>query len=391
MKISLVIPVYNVEKYLAECLDSLLTQTLSDLQILCVDDGSTDRSCEILDEYARKDSRITVLRKKHGGGPGATRNFALSLIEGKYALFADADDVLDPTLCEKAFRQAEETESEIVVFSYDHFPETDVTNPMDTTPLASIVSTSPTDKLDMKIHAGLFTKYLMPWCKIIRSDFLIENDIRFPENAFFDDNGMNWKPMVLARKISFLPEILYHYRIRSGSVVRPVKRSLPDGVRAYEEAKLAMIGCGAYPNIRSYFLAEWLGLLRSYYRRINPSARIETRKRILETLAADEWDFIRNSGEIKPKVRSFFLKLEKSVNSQTASELFLSSLGRFYVQLVKPLLNRLRLSIVSLIAKDVLRGRDSLRKQVAGLVRERSALEAELRESSTAGEKRNVA
>ena len=94
-KVSVIIPVYNVEDYLRQCLDSVINQTLKDIEIICVDDGSTDKSLEILHEYEKKDSRITVLTQKNQYA-GVARNVGMSVATGKYFVFLDSDDFFEP-------------------------------------------------------------------------------------------------------------------------------------------------------------------------------------------------------------------------------------------------------------------------------------------------------
>ena len=116
-KITIIIPVYNVEKYLLQCLDSVVGQTLQDIQILCVDHSSTDGSLAILEEFAAKDSRIEIIHSKNtGGGPGQARNAGLAHVKGRYIQFVDSDDWLDPTLCEKAYCRLEQSGADIMFF-----------------------------------------------------------------------------------------------------------------------------------------------------------------------------------------------------------------------------------------------------------------------------------
>ncbi|MDR2409276.1 MAG: glycosyltransferase, partial [Bacteroidales bacterium] len=117
-KVSIIIPVYNVEKYLAECLDSAIGQTLRDIEIICVDDGSTDHSPEILDEYVKKDSRITVLHQSNGG-PSKARNTGIDIATGEYILFLDSDDTIKPTLCETTTDIADREQSDQTYFLFD--------------------------------------------------------------------------------------------------------------------------------------------------------------------------------------------------------------------------------------------------------------------------------
>ena len=100
-KISVIVPIYNVEKYLAKCLDTILAQTFSDIEIICVNDGSTDNSRKILSEYAKKDSRIKIVDKKNGGLSSA-RNAGMKVAQGEFISFIDSDDWIDETLLSKS-------------------------------------------------------------------------------------------------------------------------------------------------------------------------------------------------------------------------------------------------------------------------------------------------
>lgn len=116
-KISIVIPVYNVEKYLDKCVQSLISQTLSEIEIILVDDGSLDGCSEMCDEYAKKDSRIKVIHKKNGGVSSA-RNAGLKVVSGEYYMFDDSDDWLDLETCEVAYRYIKQHQADCLMFSY---------------------------------------------------------------------------------------------------------------------------------------------------------------------------------------------------------------------------------------------------------------------------------
>lgn len=116
-KVTIIIPVYNVEKYLRECMESAINQTLEDIQIICVNDGSSDGSGDILREYERNDDRITVIEKSNGGLSSA-RNAAYPFINGKYVAFLDSDDRMDFDTCKCSYEIAEKTGSDMLMFSY---------------------------------------------------------------------------------------------------------------------------------------------------------------------------------------------------------------------------------------------------------------------------------
>ena len=112
--VSVIIPVYNVEKYLRHVTDSICNQTFRELEIIVVDDGSTDRSGCIAEEFAQKDCRIRVVHKRNGN-PGATRNVGLELVNGEYIGFVDSDDWIDPAMYEKLYQAAQATKADLVV------------------------------------------------------------------------------------------------------------------------------------------------------------------------------------------------------------------------------------------------------------------------------------
>ena len=116
-KVSVIIPVYNVEKYLRKCLESVVNQTLKDIEIICVNDGSTDSSALILDEYARNDNRIKVYTQENQG-QGAARNMALELAQGDYIAFVDSDDWLEVSALEELYKFITEKGAEAVVFDF---------------------------------------------------------------------------------------------------------------------------------------------------------------------------------------------------------------------------------------------------------------------------------
>ena len=122
IKVSVIIPVYNTENYLRECLDSVLAQTLREIEVICVDDGSTDNSLNILKEYQNKDTRIVVLTQENRSA-GAARNYGLSIAKGKYLSFLDSDDFFDKELLRKAYKNAEKNNADIVVYKFKRYNE----------------------------------------------------------------------------------------------------------------------------------------------------------------------------------------------------------------------------------------------------------------------------
>ena len=115
IKVSVIIPVYNAENYLPMALESILKQTLTDIEVICVDDGSTDHSLQILEKYQKMDRRITILKQKNSYA-GVARNYGMSVAKGKYLAFLDSDDYFVPEMLERAYRNGEEQGADVVIF-----------------------------------------------------------------------------------------------------------------------------------------------------------------------------------------------------------------------------------------------------------------------------------
>jgi len=120
IKVSVILPVYNSASFLKHCLDSILSQTLKEIEIICIDDASDDESAAILEDYSRKDDRLCVIRIEHSGA-GAARNHGLDVARGEYVSILDADDFFEHNMIEKAYEEAQKTSSDIVIFRVDEY------------------------------------------------------------------------------------------------------------------------------------------------------------------------------------------------------------------------------------------------------------------------------
>ena len=211
--ISVIIPVYNVEKYLSECLDSVVNQTYKNLQIILVDDGSTDFSGKICDVYAEKDNRITVVHQKNAGA-GAAKNTGLDLVKGEYFSIIDSDDYIELDMYEKMVNSLEKYNVDIVqclfrnVFVNDSFDRK-----------YKIKSNYPkvlTSKRFLKEYLYDW-KYAIFANKVFKSSLL--KDIRFPVGRKIDDEFFTYKLVCNAKKVVNIDNILYNYRMRKTSVM----------------------------------------------------------------------------------------------------------------------------------------------------------------------------
>ena len=204
-EVSVVINMYNSEKYLRKCIDSVLAQTFTDFELILVNDGSKDHSLDICKEYAEKDKRIRIVDKENGGLADA-RNAGLDAAKGKYLEFIDADDWIEPDLLEKCVTKLHETDADIVIFDiYQYFVATGkkevLSHPYDQNQVYSLSD-----------HPEMITKMKnAAWNKIYRVSLFRENQIRYPWGYNYEDLGTTYRLLARADKIAFVNEPLYDY------------------------------------------------------------------------------------------------------------------------------------------------------------------------------------
>jgi len=284
-KISIIIPVYNVEQYLRQCLDSIVNQTMREIHIICVNDGSPDNSRAILQEYADRDSRFEIIDKPNGGLSSA-RNAAYPSIKGKYVLFVDSDDWIAIDLCEKTYRKAEVTGAQMTLFSYQE--EGGYGS-------AGLFRTiTPNDKTTIEEKLPVLD-YPIACGKLWRSDFLLDNKLYFPEGLAFEDNLFNWQAVILAERISVVPERFYHYRCVSSSISQSGGKHVMHIFPIFEKIREYLLESGYYTAYRDKFLSKKLNGWHYQYHHIQKSLRPQYVAMIRESLTAEDREFIRTA------------------------------------------------------------------------------------------------
>lgn len=217
-KITLVIPVYNVEPYLRECLDSVLNQTFANWEAVCVNDGSTDGSVAILEEYALKDNRFIILSQPNGG-LSAARNAGMKVAKGDYILFLDSDDWLETNTLQTLVQNMED--EDMLCFSGRRFIE-------------KTGDYCPTDQLNEKTYPTGMAYYeenalqqrdfafVCVVLRLYRRQFLLENALHFKEGIYHEDNLFTPLACYHAQKVKVLNACLYDYRVRANSIMTTV-------------------------------------------------------------------------------------------------------------------------------------------------------------------------
>lgn len=215
IRFSIIIPIYKVEKYLNKCVNSVLKQTYSNLEIILVDDGSPDNCPKMCDEYLKKDNRIKVIHKENGGLSSA-RNAGLDIAKGDYILFVDSDDYVDYSLCEEILSYFHD-DVDIVAFEYEKFYDNNISNiksQMNDNEI-SVIELNNNDTYMNYLNRKIFTQ--MAWDKMYRSSVI--NELRFIEGRLAEDLSMAYYLFGRSRKSVFVNRSLYHYYIREDSIM----------------------------------------------------------------------------------------------------------------------------------------------------------------------------
>ena len=207
--VSVLVPVYNVEKYLERCLDSILSQTLSDIEVICVNDGSTDNSADILEKYRLSDSRVKVITKENGGLPSA-RNAGLDAASGTYVGFVDSDDYIEPDMYRKLVEASKKDGADVVICGANIFPET----PRASQWLYDTLSPKETHYTrfwpKVMFHRNDTTPFL--WRTLIKRSIIEDNKLRLDEDIVLgEDKAFQCKVYPYASRITIIPDKLYNY------------------------------------------------------------------------------------------------------------------------------------------------------------------------------------
>jgi len=219
--VSVIIPVYNVESYLQDCVDSVLNQTYRDIQVILVDDGSPDNCGAICDEYAEKDSRVLVLHKENGGVSSA-RNYGLQYVSGKYVTFCDSDDMYAPDWIETLLNACETTGSDVGIGNYIKLQKNGCWGAAS----AHEVGIQNVKQTEEK-NAYIFNKLLTPdhgWevcLRLFGMEIIHRENLRFCESCgnYAEDLGFTLTYMLFANRVVSVESVGYQYRIRSGSMM----------------------------------------------------------------------------------------------------------------------------------------------------------------------------
>lgn len=253
--VSVIIPFYNAETYLADSLGTVCGQSLTDIEIICIDDGSTDRTYALLNEYAEKDSRIRVIHQENQGA-GAARNVGLRLAKGDYLSFLDADDIYTKDMLECAYKKAVDDRAEIVIFQSDIFDNNTKTySPNKDTIRYDLIP-------DFRPYAGTDVKKDVfgsiigwAWDKLFEASFIRKTGLQFQEQRSTNDAFFVFCAYAVADRISICDRLLVHHRMNIGSSVSSTREK---SWQCFYYALIAMRGFLKERNLYARFEEDYI-------------------------------------------------------------------------------------------------------------------------------------
>ena len=256
--VSVIIPVFNAEKYISTCIESLISQSYSDFEIICVDDGSTDNSPRILQQYMSMDPRIKIIEQKNQFA-GNARNTGMEVASGKYCMFLDVDDFFEKNMIELQVRQIEKDHADICICDADIYDDQASTFRKSEWLLAkSYIPHVPFNREEIKDHI-FFIKTPAAWNMIISSAFIKEHALKFQETKNTNDLYFTYAALNLAQKITVVDMVLVHYRIGTGSNLQSGNDKSPlDFCRAFLKLKELLIEKGIFDEVKRGYISLYL-------------------------------------------------------------------------------------------------------------------------------------
>ena len=325
VEISVIIPAYNAIDYLDEAIESIINQSFKDLEIICVDDGSTDNTLERLEYYASKDSRIQVYTQENQG-PGGATNTGLSKAKGKYIYFMDADDILDLNALEELHSIIEEKDLDFVILKaicYDQDTDEYYEQDYFTMPiLHECVGDSVFDWRD--IGNVIFKISVTPWSKLYKHELIKKSGAKFPLNLIYHDNIFFWEILFNSNRIYYYDKILYTRRVHSSSLVHSHNEKTVDTIKTNNLIFQTFMDFGHFEEFKEFLYNRKVSLVNFRYDLIRVEFKeyffIEMKKDFEKIIGHEKYDDFYSN--LRPKNKKYF---DNVINSNSHIEYDLSN------------------------------------------------------------------
>lgn len=251
--ISVIVPIYKVEQYLDECVQSIINQTYKNLEIILVDDGSPDRCPEMCDEYARQDSRIKLIHKKNEG-ISVARNVGIKVSTGEWLFFIDSDDKISHNCIETLYQQVNYYPDVQMIVGY--YAQFEGLQDLSKCNFVDDYIEDPTNKVFLQKHLN-GEMYVMAWNKLVKKNFVLENSLFFEPGLVNEDSLWSFMVACCLEKTSFVREVTYYYRIRQNSIMRSLKGKDKEKHKWYSKILLLQMDYAFSKNLEGDWDLFW--------------------------------------------------------------------------------------------------------------------------------------
>lgn len=296
IKVSVIIPVYNVEKYLEQCLNSVVNQTLKEIEIICINDNSSDNSLAILKKYAEKDDRITIINNLKNSGGGFSRNEGLKIAKGEYISFIDADDWVEEEMLEYSYRESKVKNLDLLIFlakNYDditsEFYEIDYYN-------FKCLNDSFKNRLFYfdEVKDSIFCFAVSPWLKLYKKELLDKSNAKFPEERVMHDNPFFYNIFLNAERMELIEKYFYYRRRHKSSLVNMRGHRCQDIIPIADHIINSFKDNNAFDYYKRKLLNRKIFLIRSEYKKMSDEFQENFFKYITK-----EFNSIYNDNDLK--------------------------------------------------------------------------------------------
>lgn len=309
-RITIAMITFNVDAFIYKSMECVMNQTLKEISILCIDDGSTDNTPTILETLAANDHRITLIRHDMNKGLSVRRNEAIHIAKGEYIAFVDGDDLIAENLFEKALNKADETQAELVIWDYIPFWDEKEITAKKSKPshLGNISNDDPISLLRLPAFSCI---------RLLKLSTAKKLNIHYPEELSRQDIPVHWKLSTHLSKVAFLPERLYYYRQHSNATTHQNGLKLLDLAKITDVIQQQLDHDQLFEKYKSEFLRLQLNLLYGMYDAIDPKLKEDAKKMTLNRLTKMHYDYLKDPTNDLPRhVRWYYEAIE---GSSTAS------------------------------------------------------------------------
>lgn len=330
-KVSIIIPVYNAKKFIQPCLINCMNQTLEDIEIIVIDDKSTDNTVELVKQIMTEDSRIKLIELEENHRQGYARNVAIEQAQADYILFLDVDDSFTNNCAEEMYKKITEDDADMTVCKFATIDD-------ETGKVAYEHEFQNYADLPKDLHKGfsykdcepiaLFDKCNVVWDKIYKKSFILENDIKFPGGMYCEDDVFSFKAIFRAKKITVLDKCLVFYRVnRKTSSSNQKDRTTFDCFKMYEMIKADLLNLCIFFKFQNAFMQYQTYSFMFFYKAVNKKYRKEFFDRMKSELSVYE-GFIEDKYNVTQDSETY-----KLLSSILKNNYYTFQLHRFFQKL----------------------------------------------------------